>query len=72
MNAKQMIRIIRKHSGPVEVPVMAGDDVWHVVAVKADLIGHLERAGRNPFYVLTVVDEVINGRRVSLMTLDIK
>lgn len=69
--AEQMIKTIRDHRGVVEVPVMAGCDVWHVVARKNDLIANIERAGRNPFYIVDVAEAVVCGTRTSVMTLDV-
>ena len=72
MNAEQMIKTIKAHVGPIEVPVMTGCDVWHVVVQKADLIQNIERAGHNPFMVLWTEAAVLNGRSVKLMRLDTK
>ncbi len=72
MNAEQMIKTIKAHVGPIEVPVITEHDVWHVVVQKADLIQNIERAGHNPFQVIWTEAAVLNGRSVNLMRLDTK
>ena len=71
VTAERMIKIIKAHKGPVEVPVNWKHDVRHVVVQKADLIKQLEQSGTNPFDVLKVERVVVNGTAQNLMTLDL-
>lgn len=71
LNAKSMIRTIHAHKGPIQVPVLTKDDVWHVVCHKADLVAQIERAGHSPFVVLSTDSVVYNGRAVRMLTLDV-
>ena len=43
MKARQLIRQIKAHTGPVMVGVINGNDVIYVQAVKSDLIVQLSR-----------------------------
>lgn len=45
MNTADIVKIVKKHKGPVFVGVCLRDDVVYMQAVKADLLYHLESIG---------------------------
>ncbi len=72
MKATDLIKIIKKHTGPIELPVLTNEDVIHVIIQKQDLIRTLEnRGGTSPWYVVRTDMEEVGDKMVNLMRLDV-
>lgn len=61
MNCQELIHIIKGHKGKVEMPVLAKDDVNHIIVEKGDLLRVLrrDRQAEAPWEVTVVYDGVM-------------
>lgn len=62
MTNREMIREVRK-PGRIEMPVLAGPDVIHLIVEKSDLLGQLERQAPNANCIWVMADEQSGGVR---------